>query len=60
MKGRSIKGIAFSELHSNWLVKIEKDADSSGALELIEQAKSVVLSKFGVELECEIRLWGFN
>ena len=58
LKGRSIRGVAYSEKHANWLVKIgpgERQADA--ALELIELGQKLVFERFGVSLELEVVVW---
>jgi UDP-N-acetylmuramate dehydrogenase len=58
LKGFGFGGLAFSEMHANWLVKIKSDGRTSDALCLINEAKKRVFSEFGILLELEIKFWG--
>ncbi len=55
LKGYSINGAAVSEKHAGFIVNIG-GARSADFLALVEHIKSVVFSKFGIELECEIEI----
>ncbi|WP_432737960.1 UDP-N-acetylmuramate dehydrogenase [Maridesulfovibrio sp. FT414] len=52
-KGRELGGMAFSEMHANFLVN-RGGGTASQALELMAQAKEAVLAKFGVTLKPEV------
>ncbi|GAB6036825.1 UDP-N-acetylmuramate dehydrogenase [Fundidesulfovibrio butyratiphilus] len=53
-KGKSVGGMAFSTLHANFLVNLGAGT-SDAALELLARAREAVKSRFGVELELEVR-----
>ncbi|MBG0775076.1 MAG: UDP-N-acetylmuramate dehydrogenase [Desulfovibrionaceae bacterium] len=57
LKGRSLGGMAFSELHANFLVNTGQGR-SEHALELMDIARRVVREKFGHELETEVEVVG--
>ncbi len=61
LKGLSRGGVAFSEMHANWLVRMGDEEgrgeDARHAAELIEMARAKVLEEFGVLLEPEIQVW---
>jgi len=57
LKGIEEGGVAFSSMHSNWLVKLNDDAKSSEFLYLVNKAKELVKEKFNVELKTEIKFW---
>ena len=52
-KGRELGGMAFSEMHANFLVN-KGDGTASQALELMTQAQVAVAEKFGVTLKPEV------
>lgn len=57
LKGFSIGGAQFSDLHANFIVNTG-NARASDVLELIEKAKSEALSKRGIKLETEVKVIG--
>ncbi|GJM16072.1 MAG: UDP-N-acetylenolpyruvoylglucosamine reductase [Thermodesulfobacteriota bacterium] len=57
LKGFSIGGAQFSDLHANFIVNTGH-AKASDVLELIEKAKNEALSKRGIKLETEVRVIG--
>ena len=57
LKGFSIGGAQFSDLHANFIVNTG-NAKASDVLELIEKAKNEALSKRGIKLETEVRVIG--
>ena len=57
LKGERIGGVAFSELHGNWLVRVDDSARAADAAELVALAKQRVLERFGVQLQEEIIFW---
>lgn len=57
LKGYRIGGAEVSEKHAGFIVN-RGGATASDVCALIEHIRSRVLSEFGVELECEIRLIG--
>lgn len=54
-RGRRLGGMAFSEVHANFLVN-EGRGSATAALELMAQARDAVLDRFGVCLEPEVRV----
>ena len=54
-KGRRLGGMAFSDIHANFLIN-EGQGSATAALELMEQAREAVLDRFGVRLEPEVRV----
>lgn len=54
-RGRRLGGMAFSEVHANFLVN-EGKGSATAALELMAQARDTVLDRFGVRLEPEVRV----
>ncbi len=52
-KGKTIGGMAFSEMHANFLVN-KGNGTGAEALELLDMATEAVLKKFGVTLESEV------
>ncbi|MFN2267554.1 MAG: UDP-N-acetylmuramate dehydrogenase, partial [Desulfonatronovibrio sp.] len=54
-KGKTRKGVSFSNRHANFLVNINQ-GQSRDALELINQAREKVLESFEVNLELEVRV----
>ncbi len=57
LKGFSIGGAQFSDLHANFIVNTG-NAKASDVLELIEKAKKEALLKRGIKLETEVRVIG--
>ncbi len=57
LKGYRRGGVQFSDLHANWLVRIEDFARAEDVSTLIELGKQRVLESFGLELTPEILLW---
>ena len=57
LKGFRLGGLQFSELHSNWLVKVSEDAKAQNFLDLVNLAKNKVKEKYGIELQTEIKFW---
>jgi UDP-N-acetylmuramate dehydrogenase len=53
MRGRALGGMAFSELHANFLVNLGHGT-AAQALELLDLGKRAVRERFGVELETEV------
>jgi len=56
-KGRRLGGVGFSDLHANFLVN-HGGGTSAQAQELLEEAWSEVLEKFGLSLELEVKVVG--
>lgn len=54
-RGRRLGGMAFSEVHANFLIN-EGRGSATAALELMAQACDTVLDRFGVCLEPEVRV----
>ena len=57
LKGYSVGGARFSELHANFIVNTG-GASAEDVLKLIEKAKKDALSKRGIKLETEVRVMG--
>ncbi len=57
LRGRRLGGAAVSDLHTNFIVNAD-GATSSDIRALIEEVRSVVRDRFGVELEPEVRMLG--
>lgn len=57
LKGYRIGGVAFSDLHANWLVRLNNEARAADAKELVEIAKCRVKEKYGIGLIEEILFW---
>ena len=53
MKGARLGGMAFSEMHANFLVNTG-NGTSEDALELIDQAREKVKEQFGIILDLEV------
>jgi len=53
MRGRALGGMAFSEMHANFLVNLGHGT-AMQALELMDLGKRAVRERFGVELETEV------
>lgn len=58
LKGLKLGGAQVSEKHANFIVNPQGAAKASEIEMLIGQIQAVVLQKFGVELECEVRIIG--
>ncbi|MFZ5425723.1 MAG: UDP-N-acetylmuramate dehydrogenase [Thermodesulfobacteriota bacterium] len=54
-KGKSLGGMSFSAMHANFLVN-EGRGTAMAALDLVAKAREAVKSRFGVELELEVRV----
>lgn len=54
-KGKKLGGMAFSEVHANFLIN-EGTGSATAALELMAQACDTVRQRFDVELEPEVRV----
>jgi UDP-N-acetylmuramate dehydrogenase len=59
LKGTRIGGAQISDKHANFIVN-HGDAKAEDVLNLIELARNTVMKKFGVNLELEVRLVGFD
>ncbi|CUS76800.1 UDP-N-acetylenolpyruvoylglucosamine reductase [Candidatus Kryptonium thompsonii] len=59
LKGIQIGGAQISEKHANFIIN-KGNATASDVLELIKLAQRKVYEKFGVKLELEVRLIGFE
>lgn len=57
MKGFRIGGVAFSEVHANFLINVDRGTFQD-VLKIIQVAKRRVLETFGIELEEEVVLVG--
>lgn len=57
LKGVSINGVRYSELHANWIVKVGKDSKSEDVDRLIKLGQDRVKERFGVSLETELVRW---
>jgi len=57
LKGYSVGGAMVSEKHSGFVINTG-DATASDVLGLVEHIKNTVMSKFNVELNCEIKMIG--
>lgn len=58
LKGTKIGGACISEVHANFIVNAA-GASAKEMLELSEFAQKRVYDQFGIELEYEVRRWGF-
>jgi len=54
-KGKSLRGMAFSAMHANFLVN-EGGGTAQAALELLALAQEAVKARFGLTLELEVRV----
>lgn len=59
LKGTRVGGAQISELHANFIVNVEQ-ASAEDVLSLIRIVRQAVAEKFGVRLELEIKLIGFE
>lgn len=57
LKGFRQGGVAFSEMHANWLVRVAPDAKSHEVRDLIFLARQMVFQHSQIELQQEIILW---
>lgn len=55
LKGFQIGAAKFSEIHANFLINTG-GATFTDAIDLINLAKKKVFEKFGVKLECEVKI----
>ena len=58
LKGLKLGGAQVSEKHANFIVNPQGAAKASEIELLIGQIQAVVMQKFGVALECEVRIVG--
>ncbi len=54
-RGRRLGGMAFSEMHANFLIN-EGKGSASAALALIDEAAEAVRRRFGIALKMEVRI----
>lgn len=54
-RGKKLGGMAFSEMHANFLIN-EGRGEAEAALTLLREARDAVRSHFGLELEPEVRI----
>ena len=54
-KGKRRGGVMFSALHANFLLN-EGHGSAEAALDLIDEARAMVLQRFGIELTLEVRI----
>ena len=59
MKGTRAGGAMISDKHANFIVNVGK-AKAEDVMHLIALAQKTVQDKFGVELELELKLVGFE
>lgn len=59
LKGTRVGGAQISELHANFIINVD-NASANDVLALIRVAREAVGAKFGVRLELEIKLIGFE
>ena len=59
LKGHRVGGAQISELHANFIINID-DASAADVVELIRIAQAQVAERFGIRLELEIKLTGFE
>ncbi len=59
LKGVSVGGAEVSEKHSGFIIN-KNNATANDVLRLTEKIKEEVLRQFGVYLECEMKMLGFN
>lgn len=57
LKGRRAGNVGFSEIHANWLVRLDKEGRAEDAALLVAAAKEEVKRKFGVVLQTEVVFW---
>lgn len=56
-KGRSKGGVAYSELHANWIIRKERQSLSSDIYYLVNMAKDEILRSYDILLKEEIIFW---
>lgn len=56
LAGASVQGASLSSRHSNFVV-VTDDAKSSHVLKLVDQIRSRVAERLGVELESQLEIW---
>ena len=54
-RGKKLGGMAFSEMHANFLIN-EGRGEAEAALTLLREARDAVRSRFGIVLEPEVRI----
>ncbi|MDR3319989.1 MAG: UDP-N-acetylmuramate dehydrogenase [Desulfovibrio sp.] len=54
-KGKRRGGVAFSNLHANFLIN-EGQGSADAALDMIEDARATVLQRFGIKLSLEVKI----
>jgi UDP-N-acetylmuramate dehydrogenase len=59
LKGRTEGGAMISELHANWIVNPQKKAQARDVVSLIKLCQHTVREQRGIELEAEVKMWGF-
>ena len=59
LQGHAVGGAMVSPKHAGFVVNTG-DATANDVLQLIQEVQSTVQSQFGVTLEPEVRLWGFD
>jgi UDP-N-acetylmuramate dehydrogenase len=57
LKGFQIGGAGFSEMHANWIVKLDSCTRSSDVQQLIQLARERVMDQFSIELQTELTIW---
>ncbi len=57
LKGMRLGGAEISKKHANWIINTGS-ATARDILRLMEHVEQVVLDRFGVSLEREVRVWG--
>ncbi len=57
LKGTVRGGVGFSDMHANWLCRLEDGAHADDASWLIDHAQERVMRSFGITLEPEIIRW---
>ena len=57
LKGRTVGGAGYSELHANWIVKLSDSAKAQDVLDLIALGQESVLARFGIPLQPELVVW---
>ncbi|MBQ9043955.1 MAG: UDP-N-acetylmuramate dehydrogenase [Eggerthellaceae bacterium] len=59
MQGHTVGGVQVSTKHAGFVVNIG-DATAADVLQVIQDVREAVMRQAGVELEPEVRLWGFG
>ena len=57
LKGQRRNKAFYSDIHANFIVN--EGSSSSDIFELIQLGRNEVQNKFGIDLECELKLWGY-